>query len=274
MSQHSDDRDGTLVVATDNPRLKRLRRLQQSKRDRQNEGVFLVEGDRFAIEALVEGQAPQCVYVDADAPGSLLAELRAASDARGVPVVRVAHRVFVTLSSLSTPGSVLVEMGMPPLVTDDSKNLVIALDGVQDPGNLGTILRSVAAVDGVSLRLSSDCVDPFGSKVVRASARLVETVGIARPPDLGASLRQDVDEGRQVVIFAAGEGSSLWDLPIAPDAVLVFGSEGRGVSDDVGGSTGERCHLPLSEKAESLNVGVTVSIAIFEILRRRVSHEP
>jgi tRNA G18 (ribose-2'-O)-methylase SpoU len=102
---------------------------------------------------------------------------------------------------------------------------------------------------------------------------LVETVGIARPGDFEASVRNDITNERQVVVFAAGEGPSLWEMPITENAVLVFGSEGRGVSEGVLNSAAQRCHIPLLERVDSLNVGVTASIVIFEIVRRRVMEQ-
>ena len=235
--------------------LQRLRALRE-KKNREAEGVFVIEGEKVVGELLAAGFTFDEVYATTAWPGDRTHEVSETEMARA--------------SHFPTPTSVLAvgRINRPPLPdTGLAQGLTLALDGVQDPGNVGTLLRIADwyALDRVLL--SPDCADLFSQKVINASkgsfARV--TVHTAELAAALAALPADVP-----VLGCDLTGEDVHTLDPLRDAVIVIGSEGRGLSPAVQKRITQFVTIPRYGAAESLNAGVAAAI-VCDNLRRAQS---
>ncbi|HEV8638968.1 MAG TPA: RNA methyltransferase [Chloroflexota bacterium] len=232
-----------------------------SRRDR---GEFLAEGIKLVADAVALGARPRRVFVDPDrlarsGPGrALLERLDPAT------VVAVSADAMQALADTRTPQGVAAVFAAE-LTRQATGRILLVLDGLQDPGNVGTAIRSAVASGLVETVLVRGGADPFGPKAVRAAAAALFAVRVVRPADdeLPGLLR-----GRDVWIAdAAGDrpyDAVDWRRPSA----LVIGSEARGASPELRALATGSVGVPLRGPVESLNAGVAASIIVFEAARQ------
>jgi TrmH family RNA methyltransferase len=230
--------------------IQRLRSLRE-KKHREALGLFLIEGEKGVADLL--------------AAGFPLGEIYATPDWKGPRTREVSPAEMERISQLPTPSPVLGlgAISRPPLPAGGlDRGLTLALDGVQDPGNVGTLLRIADwfALDRVVL--SPDCADPFSPKVIHASMGSFSRVTVHT-----ANLPAALAAAKAPVFGCDLEGVDVHRLAPMQDAVIVVGSEGGGLSDGVRALVTTRITIPRHGKAESLNVAIAAAI-ICDNLRR------
>jgi TrmH family RNA methyltransferase len=264
-------RSNEVITSSRNQRIIEARKLRQRKH-RRRQGRFLVEGLQLLHMALDAGVQPMEVFycerqfVGSEAP-ALLDRFRQA----GADLVAVLPPVMETLSERDTPQGIVATFAMLeaslPTLRLTGRELVVVVDRLQDPGNLGTLIRTADAVGAAATILIEPCVDPFDPKTVRGtmgSLFNVPLVQTSNMPDLATYLREkglrlvgaDAKLGR-----AWGEG--LWEGGVA----LILGNEARGLSDDVRPYVEAWAGLPIVGKAESLNVAIAGGVLMYAWLR-------
>ena len=232
---------------------------------------MLVEGWR-SVRAAIEAGAPLTEVVATDgvlaAPG-VSAELEAA----GVPVYRATERVLAGLGMVETGQGILATVEIREQRPDDvlRRSAVLALDGVQDPGNVGTMIRTAAWFGVEAVLAGAGTADFFNPKTVRASMGALWTVEVARADDLAGALQRFGARGGELCgADLAGEPLHTW-VP-AQDVVLVIGSEARGISESVKTLLERRVVVPGDVRrggVESLNASVAAGIVLYHWLGRR-----
>jgi RNA methyltransferase, TrmH family len=225
-----------VITSAANPKLRLVHRLLDSRRQREKEGLFVVEGEDLVQAADDAGIEPVELF-------------RAGED--------VEADLLAKVSTMAHPPRVLGiyrREALPRWVEPVS----LSLWRVADPGNLGTILRSADAF-GASVALSPGCADPTGPKAVRASAGAVFRVPIAG---------FDEPRGRRIALVSEG-GRKLADFEPGVPVTYVLGAEREGLPDDVVAACDESATIPLAPDAESLNVAVAGAIALYEHRRGR-----
>jgi len=152
-----------------------------------------------------------------------------------------------------------------------SGDLVLALETVQDPGNLGTMIRTAAAAGASGLWLSGDSVDLDNPKVLRASAGQWFRLNMAISEDLKATVRQSQQAGMQVVATLPNADLTYWQVDWRKPSLILLGNEGAGLSADLAALADIQVKIPLSPGVESLNVGITGALMLYEAQRQRIS---
>ena len=224
-----------MITSAHNPKLKLIRRLLESRRQRDKEGLFVCEGEDLAAAARDAGIEPvELLVAGEDVESGLIAELSSlAHPARVVAVYRRAD----------------LPQGVLPLT--------LALWHVGDPGNVGTLMRTADAF-GAAVALSQGCADPTGPKALRASAGAVFRVPVGRFDDAP----------RPWIGLSAHDGVALDELELGATASFVLGAERDGLPADVLERCDVRATIPLAPRAESLNVAAAGAIALYEKARR------
>jgi TrmH family RNA methyltransferase len=238
------------VTSPSNPKLRLVRRLQ-SANQRQRLGLFACEGEDLVAAGLDAGLEAVEVLVDAERP-ALLDRLPAAT--------LVGPGLLTELSELAHPPRLIAvfrRAGLPTLERETTFEAGLALWRVGDPGNVGTLLRSVDAFGPGFVCLSPGCADPTGPKALRAAMGAVFRV------PLGGF---DEAPGRRIGLVAHG-GSPLSQLDLSGAVCFVLGAEREGLPDEIAADCDELATIPLAEGAESLNVATAGAIALYE--RRR-----
>jgi RNA methyltransferase, TrmH family len=224
-----------VITSAHNPKLRLMRRLLASRRQREREGLFVCEGEDLLAAARAAGVEPvEALVAGVDVEGGLLAEI----STLGHP-----PRVMSLFRRDDLPGG--------------SRDVVLALWHVADPGNVGTLLRSADAF-GAGLALSAGCADPTGPRALRASAGAIFRVPLKRYDEVA---------GRRIALDAHA-GTPLGELELTPPLVLILGAERAGLPEL---EHAERATIELPGEAESLNVAMAGTIALYELSRRRRS---
>jgi TrmH family RNA methyltransferase len=225
-----------VITSSSNPKLKLIHRLLESRRQREREGLFVVEGEDLVQAADDAGVDPVEVF-------------RAGTD--------VEPELLAKISTMGHPPRVIALFRREALPRG-VEPVSLSLWRVGDPGNLGTILRTADAF-GASVALSAGCADPTGPKALRASAGAVFRVPLAE---------FDEPSGKRVALVSHG-GTPLAQLDTGVPVTYVLGAEREGLPDDVVAACDETATIPLAAGAESLNVAVAGAVALYEHRRGR-----
>ncbi len=263
------------ITSARNDKVRYARKLAR-RRFRQREGRFLIEGPRLVAEALASGATFHSVFVCPELlppdRGDLVAGLP-----DGVPVYELAAAAFRELALTESPQGIaaVVEMRRwaweeccrPPAA--GGAELVVLVDGLQDPGNLGTILRTAEALGASGVLVGLGSVDPWNPKAVRASMGAVFRFPFAVEVDLPARVGDLRQRGLQVLVAAARASRPAYAADWRRPTAVVLGNEGAGVSPAlVALADGSVC-VPMPGRAESLNAGMAAGILLYEALRQR-----
>jgi RNA methyltransferase, TrmH family len=254
----------SLIQSRENPRFKQIKRLAESGRERKKQGKTLLDGVHLIQAYELQFGPVEALFVAESARHSPeIADYTAGRD-----WLLLADNLMRDLGLVDTPSGLLAVIPQPPVVTVDPAIDSILLDGVQDPGNVGTLLRTAAAAGCRQALLSSTCASAWSPKVLRAGQGAHFAISIVEDADLpdfvanfrGATVATSLDEA--VPLYAAE-----WNLPVA----WIFGSEGAGVSKALSEAASLRVRIPMPGAVESLNVSAAAAVCLFEALRRRLA---
>lgn len=249
------------------PAVARLRRLAARRRAREEEAAFLVEGPVLVADALDAGVALEAVFVAAGAEPAVAARAAAA----GVPVHRLAAGVLEKVAATVSPRPVVAVAARPSappgvLATTD---LAVALVGVADPGNAGTLLRTAEAAGAGAVVVAGGSVDPFGPKCVRASAGAVFRVPVVEEDDPLAAMAVLAGAGLRRLATVVAGGRPYDEVDLTGPVAVVVGNEAHGLDPIVAAAVDEAVTIPMAGRAESLNVAMAGAVLCFEVLRQR-----
>lgn len=260
--------DTLTITSPNNEKVKHARSLQK-RRMREKEGRFLAEGVRVVEDALRAGWVPALVFFTADVAEE---NPRAAALVEQATLVAeetysVHSSIMKLLSDTVSPQGIVAVMALRSL-PPSGDSLLLVVDGVQDPGNLGTLLRSAEAAGVDRVLLAPGTVDAFSPKVVRAGAGAQFRLPIDRLswPDIRRALR-----GKHVRLADEGSATAYHEADWRAQSALIVGNEGAGPSDEARRLAGERIAVPMAGGTESLNVAVAASVILFEAARQRRS---
>ncbi len=245
------------ISSLKNPRVLSWRSLKD-KKGREAEDAFLVEGPKMVQEAISSSFPVQAVLLrEGYEPPFPLPE--------NLPLFSLPEHVFRSVCDTRTPQGIAAVLSRRTRPLSGSK--LLALDAVQDPGNVGTIIRTADAAGFDGVILGSDCADLFSPKVLRSTMGSIFRMSFAFPPDLPAFLRGFRDKGFSV-LSSQLDGDPFYERPpVAPSFVLIIGNEGNGISDSVKAVATHRLRLPMRGGAESLNAAVAAGIMMYELTK-------
>ena len=255
------------ITSRDNPAFRALQRLARSAGERRKEGRLLLDGPRL-LEAYRAAFGADRVQVvarasDAERP-EVLRWLNSAASA-----VVLADGLFDSITQLESSSGLL---GMVPVPDADSvparqDGFSVLLDGIQDPGNLGSILRNAAAAGGACAYLSAGCADPWSPRSLRGGMGAQFALSVFDRIDL---VRVAAELPGPLVGLDARASQSLFETDLrAASCVFVLGSEGTGISPSLSTLVQRRVRIPMAAGIESLNVGAAAAVCFYEWRRQR-----
>ncbi len=252
-----------IILSPTNDKIKNIKKL--SKRSfREKSGEFIIEGRRSVMDAIENGAEISYVICREDAEASF---------PDGIKVFATDKKTYSEITDTESPQDMLaVAKAKCATVSEIIKaepSLIVYLDRVQDPGNLGTIIRTADARGDAAVILSEGCVDLFNSKVIRSTMSSVFNVAIAKDAVTEEVFSEFKKNGYKTVAGALSEKSEdLYSADISGKTVIVIGNEGNGVSDFVFKNADKLIIIPMNGKAESLNAAVSAGIMMYEHLRQ------
>ena len=255
------------IASRENPHFKALKKLCQSGRERRKSGLALLDGMHLIESYVKHFGRPEEVVVSEGAVSRHEIAGYLDSVHTGKTVSVLTDTLFNDLALVDTPSGVMAVVLQPRCLHGLNQEAdAILLDAIQDPGNLGSILRSAAAAGFKQVLLSADCAQAWSPKTLRAA--------------MGAHFQLDIHEGCDLPAFLGGyRGQAvlttldapieLYSLALRDPVAWVFGNEGQGVSEEVVESTALRARIPMPGETESLNVAAAAAICLFETVRQR-----
>jgi TrmH family RNA methyltransferase len=258
------------ITSADNALYKSIKALNAAK-GRREQGLFAAEGPHLAEEALRSRMQVRYVVVREDAEEKF-ADLMQRSARQGAEALLLPAKLFYALADTGTPQGILAvcEIRRHSLVDAalSGGRLAVILERVQDPGNLGTILRTALAVDAGFAVLTGDCADPWSQKAVRASQGAVFHLPVVEC-DRACDAVQELNRYGWHTACGHLGGSEFFQRQPHARTALVIGNEAAGISAETAAACGARYRLPMPGKAESLNAAVAAGIMLYDLWREQ-----
>ncbi len=260
------------VTSRDNNYVKEYIKIKNSRRYRYKNCKIAVEGPNLVGEALKTGLEPEVVFFDAPYFNNDGRELSEALSGT-VKQLILTEQLFNSIADTETPQAVAAIFPFKISQTDKSisetKGPVLILDRLQDPGNLGAIIRTAVAAGVEKVYFTSGTTDPYSPKALRATAGLVFRLLPEPVDDPLALLSQLRRTGYQIMVASANESLDYRKADYSKPTALVIGNEANGVSSKIIAETDFEINIPLLGGAQSLNAAVATGILLFEIIRCR-----
>ncbi len=255
----------TTITSADNPRFRDLVKLQQSGRERRKSGLALLEGVHLVEAWHQQRGLPEQLIVNAERRNE--AEVQALLAALApLEAIEFSAKLFARLSSVDTPTGILAVIQAPVRSSIPAQpGPCIILEDIQDPGNLGSILRSTAAAGLREVYLSRHCTDAWSQRVLRAGMGAHFLLDIYDGVDLGELARSF--SGR-IIATHLNARQSIYDTNLCGNIGLVFGNEGAGLSRAVLDAAKEIVTIPMPGATESLNIAAAAAVCLFERVRQ------
>ena len=254
------------INSRENDQYKAIKRLASNASERKQSGRSVLDGAHLLAAFLDSGGMPQEIYVS-QAGLERDEILRLVQRSEPAPVTLLSDSLFDGLSTVESPTGVVAVVPTPapkPVPVDAS--FVLALEDIQDPGNVGTLLRSAAAAGAEHVLLSPACAFAWSPKVLRAGMGAHFVVNIVEGADLETWIK--AFRGTSIALDGWSE-QSLYELELHTPIALLVGNEGSGLSPALARAASLRARIPMSKKMESLNAAAAGTVALFEAARQR-----
>jgi TrmH family RNA methyltransferase len=253
-----------------NPRLKELRRAF-SQSELTDSGACAIEGVRVIEEAIRSGLRFEAVFFSQSAENR--AERLLPQIGAKVETLLVPDALFTSAVPTESPQGVAALVRLKQFSLDDvlryaEQSIVIAVAGIQDPGNLGTIIRSSEAFGAAGVLVGENTVSPLNPKVIRASAGSFFRLPVVQA-QLTDAVTQARDRGIRWLATSSHKGTLVHDTDLSRPTAVLIGSEGAGISRDLMAQMDEVIAIPQQPQVESLNAGVAASIVLYEAARQK-----
>lgn len=253
------------ITSRDNPTFKALRLLAKDSREQAAQRRTIIDGLHLVGDYRARVGMP--VQLAISESGERHNEVRTLLLAHeGAETFRLPDTLFREISGVATPVGVLAVIDVPPEPTGALDQACILLEGIQDAGNVGAILRTAAAAGVRDIVIGPGCAGVWTPRVMRAAQGAHFSLSIREVDDLVATAKGF--PGLSVATLASG-GTDLYDLDLAGPVAWIFGNEGAGVSPALAESAGVRATIPMATGSESLNVAAAAAICLFESWRQR-----
>jgi len=265
-----------MITSTSNQQMKNITALLKKSKERKNTKTFVVEGPRMVVEAPIEKL--KAVYVAESFENNpvnetLLQEIQNKCAQANATYEVVADNVFKSVSDTQTPQGIMAVVEMPEydleqLLADDKTHLLI-LESIQDPGNLGTMLRTGEGAGVTGIIMNKTTVDLFNPKTIRSTMGSIYRVPFYVTEDLAGTMEELKQKG--VSLYAAHlKGKNSYDEEDYTKACgFLIGNEGNGLSDEIAKLADTYIKIPMEGQVESLNAAISATLLMYEANRQR-----
>jgi len=256
-----------MISSIQNPKIQWIRRLQSRSKERRGDQVFVVEGVRLLEEAL-ESQWEVCLVIYSEELGERGMDVVRKFQSLNTQVEVVSSNVMQALSDTKTPQGILAVLPMHTLPLPKDNDFILILDQIREPGNLGTILRSAAAVGVQMVYLTPGTVDQYSPKVIRGGmgAHFRLPIQIADWEEIRTLIE---DSNLHSYLASVNRGRVYHQADFMLPLALIVGGEAHGAGEEAHRMADSFIHIPMPGGGESLNASVAAGVLLFEVARQR-----
>lgn len=258
------------ITSKDNEFVKHIKKLKDKKyRDESNE--YVIEGIKLIKEAIQENANIKQIIICEDCEDSGVIPKDLMYEIAKYECVYVTRKIFNILTEVINPQGLIaiVSKNTEEKQINYTEELIVALDDIQDPGNLGTILRTVDSIGLTQILVSKGTADAFNPKVVRSTMGAIFRVKIIECEDLEQTLKEVKKHKFEIVVTSLQTEESFYDIEYN-NKVIVIGNEANGVKKEIQDLADKRVKIPMLGKTESLNAAVATGIMLYEYVRQKL----
>ncbi len=259
-----------VISSKDNEFIKHIKKLKDKKyRDINKE--FIIEGIKLLKEAIEENANIKQIVICDNCENSDIIPKDLMYEIAKYQCIYVTDKIFSSISDVNTPQGILAIIGRnnEEAEIDYSQDIIVALDDIQDPGNLGTILRTVDSIGLNQILVSKGTADSYNPKVVRSTMGAIFRVNIIECDDLEKTLKEVKKHKFELVITSLQTENSIYDVNFNKK-VVVIGNEANGVSQKIQNMADVKARIPMLGKTESLNASIATGIVLYEYVRQKI----
>ncbi len=253
------------IISRDNSVFKQLKKLADNTRERRQTGKTLLDGVHL-IKAYIEsfGLPELLIIPEGQSSTEATGLIQALADADELPTVMFTTLMFAEITPVASPTGILALVKIPEIEPPESPNFVLMLEDIQDPGNLGAMLRSAAAAGVDAVYLSRGSADAWSPKALRGG----QGAQFVLPMIERADLLEVAGSFNGVTLATSMDGESLFDQNLTGAIAFIVGNEGSGVSPSLMRGAHRRVAIPMNIKIESLNATAAATVCLFERVRQ------
>ncbi len=255
-----------MIITSRENKIFKLAKLLKTQKGRTEKNLFMIEGFRIVKDALAKGIEAECVIVKDGTTLDFKADC---------PVYSLAPKLFSEIAETVTPQGVIALCNMErkslPDILKKEKNCVIMCEALQDPGNIGTVIRTAHAADCGGVVLTKGCCDLYNPKIVRATMSGMFAIPVVSGEESGNVIEYFRTNGYKIVAGALTEDAvDFYSADLSGKVLIIIGNEGNGVEKYTLSLCDSVLKIPMREDAESLNASVAGSVMIYEHLRQNL----
>lgn len=257
------------IESKDNLIIKETKKLKD-KKSRLEQDKFLVEGFRFVGEALVSSFEVSSIFIS-DAQLERWKNYNIEEKLqKSTKVYLVKDKIFESLCSTDTPQGIVAVVSNKNVGINNSRGFYILTDKIQDPGNMGTIIRTAHAAGALGVIITSGTVDVYNEKTLRATMGAIFNIPIIEDKNL-AQVKILKENGFKLVASSLDTEKNFYEANLTEKVIIAVGNEGNGISEEIIAICDEKVKIPMPGNAESLNVAIAASVMMFETVRQNLT---
>lgn len=260
-----------VITSKDNETIKYLKKLKD-KKYRDQENSYIVEGIKLIKEAIQENAKIKLIVICDDCAQDNLMESELKYEIARYECVYVTEKIFSSITSVVNPQGILavIEKDKNSSEIDYSDDLFLVLDDIQDPGNMGTILRTADSINLKQIIVSKGSADIYNPKVVRSTMGAIFRMKIIESENLAKTLKEMKKHKIKIATTSLQTNNSIYDISYRKTAIVI-GNEANGVSKEILDLADEKIKIPMLGKTESLNASVATAIVLYEAVRQKLN---
>lgn len=259
------------ITSKDNELIKHIRKLKDKKyRDESNE--YVVEGVKLVEEAVKENAKIKQIIVCEDTTRIYEIPTHIMLEIAKYECISVSDKIFNIITQVTNPQGIMaiIEKNAQNAKIDYTQDIIVVLDDVQDPGNLGTILRTVDSIGLNQIIVSKGTADAFNSKVVRSTMGAIFRIKIIEVENLAQAIKEMRKHHFKLMVTSLQTKNSIYDIDFYKK-IIVIGNEANGVSKEIQDMADEKAKIPMLGRTESLNASVAAGVVMYEYVRQKLS---
>ena len=259
-----------VITSKENETIKNIKKLKD-KKFRDEAGLYIIEGIKMIEEAIEEKASIKKILICEECLTTGDLEQKILYEIAKYDCIYVNTKVYNFLTDVVAPQGIMAVVAKPSKDTeiDYSEDIILALDGIQDPGNLGTILRTADSVNLKQIIVTKNTADSYNPKVVRSTMGAILRIKIIETEDLAKTLKEAKKNKFKIVATSLDTNESIYDISYNKK-VIVIGNESNGVSKEIQELADNRVKIPMLGKTESLNASVATGIMLYEYVRQKL----
>ena len=259
------------ITSKDNELIKHIRKLKDKKyRDESNE--YVVEGVKLVEEAVKENAKIKQIIVCEDTTRTYEIPTHIMLEIAKYECISVSDKIFNIITQVTNPQGIMaiIEKNAQNAKIDYTQDIIVVLDDVQDPGNLGTILRTVDSIGLNQIIVSKGTADAFNSKVVRSTMGAIFRIKIIEVENLAQAIKEMRKHHFKLMVTSLQTKNSIYYIDFNKK-IIVIGNEANGVSKEIQDMADEKAKIPMLGRTESLNASVAAGVVMYEYVRQKLS---